>query len=167
MGEHIHVGTQFRVDDFSVNLCRSDVCVSQHLGYALNGYAVTDTEGRKTMAGNVIGDFLVYAAHRCDFFQVIVHLLVADYRENFAVRQLPVIFLQDGFRNIQQADIGRYVCLVPFLDYSQVSVKGNLDILRPQLAHIHIRQARITAKNKHITHLFQPLAGKGFLIDAV
>ena len=51
------------------------------------------------------------------FPQVIVHLLVTDYRENFAVRQFPVIFLQDGFGNIQQADIGSYVCLVPFLDY--------------------------------------------------
>ena len=81
------------------------------------------------MAGNVIGDFLVYAAHRCDFFQVIVHLLVADYRENFAVRQFSVIFLQDGFWNIQQTDIGRYVCLVPFLDYPQVAVKGNLYVL--------------------------------------
>ena len=91
--------------------------MSQHLGNALNGYAVTDTEGRKTMAGKMIGDFLVYAAHRCNFLQVIVHLLVADYRKNLAVRQLPVIFLQDGFGNIQQADIGSYVCLVPFLDY--------------------------------------------------
>ena len=119
------------------------------------------------MPGNVIGDFLVYAAHRCDFFQVIVHLLVADYWKNLAVRQLSVIFLQDGFGNIQQADIGSYVCLVPFLDYLQVSVKGNLDVLRPQLAHIHIRQARITAKDEHVTYLLQPLAGKGFLINAV
>lgn len=45
------------------------------------------------MSCNVIGDFLVYAAHRCDFFQVIVHLLVADYWKNLAVRQLPVILL--------------------------------------------------------------------------
>ena len=67
--------------------------MTQHLGNALNGYAVADTEGRKTMAGNVIGDFLVYAAHRCDFFQVIVHLLVADYWKNLAVRQLSVILL--------------------------------------------------------------------------
>ena len=88
------------------------------------------------MSCNMIGDFLVYTAHRCDFFQVIVHLLVAD-------------------------------CLVPFLDYPQVAVKGNLYVLCPQLAHIHIRQASITAKNEHITHLLQPLASKGFLIDAV
>ena len=109
-------------------------------------------------------DFLIYPANGRNLFQVIIHLLIADNWQQFTIGQFPVIFLQNGFGYIQQSDVGRYACLMSFLDNPQIAVKGKSYVFRCQFADINIGKSCIAAKYEYIPNLLQPFAGERLLI---
>ena len=88
---------QLSIHHTGINLCGLNVGVSEHLGHALNGNAFGKADfRRKRMPGKMVGDPLVELSP-----PIFIHLLVTDYRKQFSVFQLALIFGENIQRYLQ------------------------------------------------------------------
>ena len=107
------------------------------------------------MSCKVKGYVLLYSTEYAYFIQVVVHLLIADYRKKFAVLCLSSIPLKYLAGYPKQGDAGIRPGLLPFGHNPQSAVKAGLDMFLSQIADVYVRQPRITTKNKHIPDFTQ------------
>ena len=112
------------------------------------------------MSCQVKGYVLLYSTEYAYFIQVVVHLLIADYRKKFAVLYFSHIPLKYLTGNLEQGDTGIRSGLLPFGHNPQSAVKAGLDMFLSQIADVYVRQTRIATKNKHVTNSAQSLGGK-------
>ena len=81
-----------------------------------------------------------------DFFQYLVAGGIARHGEHFVIPRQAPVFLYYLSGNVQQADIGFGVGLLPSGDYPQVAVKECLQVVGGQILHIGICQPRENGK---------------------
>lgn len=109
------------------------------------------------MSCQVKGYVLLYSTEYAYFIQIVVHLLIADYRKKFAVLCFSRIPLKYLTGNLKQGDAGIRSGLLPFGHNPQSAVKAGLDMFLPQITDVYIRQTRIATKNKHVPNSAQTL----------
>ena len=112
------------------------------------------------MPCKVKGYVLLYSTEHAYFIQVVVHLLIADYRKKFAVLCLSSIPLKYLAGYPKQGDAGIRPGLLPFGHNPQPAVKAGPDMFFSQIADVYVGQTRIATKNKHVTNSAQSLGGE-------
>ena len=148
----VHVLSDFQVGNFSINLCRSNVAVSEHLAERLHCYTIGKADGRgESMASHVKGQaFLnlayltnVYTGERCladvQYWKYQIIVLFPFYMN---VKYL----LCDG----QKWNDGFYVRFLSLDTYLTSSVIIMVDMFRCQSQHIHTSQSRKGTENEEL-----------------
>ena len=84
------------VDDTGIDLRSFDIRMPEHFADRLDRYAIgKGNSGCESVPGNMEGQVFLYAAHVGNLFQIGVHLLVAQDREDALKGLLAFVLLQN------------------------------------------------------------------------
>ena len=112
IGDGFHVLAHFLISDSCVYLGSFDVRVPEHSRHGLHGNTQAQHQCGKRMACHMAGEILIDSAHIRNLFQVGVHLLVGENRQQSTLLVLALIFFQYPLRYLEQRDIAGNTCLV-------------------------------------------------------
>ena len=112
----VHVLSDFQVGNFSINLCRSNVAVSEHLAERFHCYTIGKADGRgESMASHVKGQAFLYPAYLPDVHTRKGCFSYCEIGEYQVVRFL-VLYIErkDVFGNGQKWDNRFHIGFLPF-----------------------------------------------------
>ena len=164
-----HILSDFQVGNFSINLCRTNVAVPEHLTERLHCHTVGKADGRgESVASHVKSQAILYLAYLTNVYTGERGLADVQCRKYQLIGLLPFYMnikylLCDG----QKWNDGFHVRLLPFDAYLTSSVIIMVDMPWGQSQHIHTSQSREGTENEELPCPLELLVDNGRLQNAV